>query len=435
MNKTLTIARNEFLAAVRSKAFIIGLLMLPLIMLVSVGIQEFARDHVDTQERKFAIIDHTGNLGPILSAAAQLRNDEVAGGPEKEATGGPFTPEIIALDQPLPELRLELSERIRGGDLFAFIEIPVDIVDLNGTTPRYHSEEPTYRDLPKWLIQTLTVLVRELRFEKVNIDAHTRAQFKRLDQPISLDRLGLLERDALTGDIAAARKVDKVRAFVIPIALSVLLYMIVLTTTPQMLNTVLEEKMGRISEVLLGSVSPFQLMLGKLLGCLWVTSILAGLYIGCALGVAHYHEMSNAVPLDLIAWFALYLLLAIFFYGSIFIAIGSACNDIKDAQAAMMPVMLVVIMPMLLLPVILKNPNGPLAVGMSLFPPATPTLMTLRIALQPGPPLWQPLLALVLTTATTIGCIWAAGKIFRTGILMQGKSATFREMLRWVFTK
>jgi ABC-2 type transport system permease protein len=90
---------------------------------------------------------------------------------------------------------------------------------------------------------------------------------------------------------------------------------------------------------------------------------------------------------------------------------------------------------MLMMPVILKNPNGPLAVGMSLLPPATPTLMTLRLALQPGPPLWQPLLALAFTTATTIGCIWAAGKIFRTGILMQGKSASFREMARWVMTK
>ena len=101
----------------------------------------------------------------------------------------------------------------------------------------------------------------------------------------------------------------------------------------------------------------------------------------------------------------------------------------------MTPVMLAVILPMLIWPVILKNPNGLLAVGLSLFPPATPMLMTLRLALQPGPPLWQPLLALVLTTATTLACVWAAGKVFRTGILMQGKSATFREMLRWVLTK
>ena len=277
--------------------------------------------------------------------------------------------------------------------------------------------------------------MREFRFKKENIDANTRAQFKRLDQPVSLEQLGLLESNAITGEIEAAQQVDRIRAFVVPIALMVLLYVIVLTTTPQMLNTVLEEKMGRISEVLLGSVTPFQLMLGKLIGCLGVAAILGGLYLGCALGFAHYHDMADAVPLGLLVWFTLFLLLAIFFFGSIFIAIGSACNDLKDAQAAMTPVMLAVILPMLIWPVILKNPNGPLAVGLSLFPPATPMLMTLRLALQPGPPLWQPLLALVLTTATTLGCVWAAGKVFRTGILMQGKSATFREMLRWVLTK
>jgi ABC-2 type transport system permease protein len=435
VNKTLTIARNEFLAAVRSKAFIITLLVLPLILLVSIGIQKLSHDHVDTQERKFAIIDHTGQLGAILKEAAKLRNDHVAGDPDKQATGGPFTPEIIAIGKPLPELRLEQSERIREGELFAFIEIPADIADLNGTAPRYHSAEPTYSELPKWLKQTLTVVVREFRFKKENIAANTRAQFKRLDQPVSLEQLGLLESNAITGEIEAAQQVDRIRAFVVPIALMVLLYVIVLTTTPQMLNTVLEEKMGRISEVLLGSVTPFQLMLGKLIGCLGVAAILGGLYLCCALGFAHYHDMADAVPLGLLVWFTLFLLLAIFFFGSIFIAIGSACNDLKDAQAAMTPVMLAVILPMLIWPVILKNPNGLLAVGLSLFPPATPMLMTLRLALQPGPPLWQPLLALVLTTATTLACVWAAGKVFRTGILMQGKSATFREMLRWVLTK
>ena len=148
MNKILTVASNEFLAAVRSKAFIITLLVLPLILLVSIGIQKLSHDHVDTQERKFAIIDHTGQLGPILTDAAQLRNDEVAGGSDKQATGGAFTPEIIAIDKTLPELRLELSERIREGDLFAFIEIPANITDLNGTAPRYHSAEPTYSRQP-----------------------------------------------------------------------------------------------------------------------------------------------------------------------------------------------------------------------------------------------------------------------------------------------
>lgn len=436
MNKTLLIAGNEFSAFVRSKAFIISVLFAPAIMGISVVIQKVAQDHVDTTERKFAIIDATGQLAAALETAARARNAEFADTSDREALGGSFTPEIAEGDS-LPELRLKLSERVRDGDLFAFIEIPANILQTNAPPEavRYYSDEPTYRNLPRWLEATLSAEVRDLRFAAANIDAAARHKFRQLDISVKISPMGLVERDSESGKIAAAQKVDKVRAFIVPIALMILMYIIVLTSTPNILNSVLEEKMSRISEVLLGSVSPMQLMLGKLIGCLWIAGILALLYLGSALGAAHYHGYGDAVPPAQLAWFAIYLLLAIFFFGSLFIAIGAACSDIKSAQAAMMPVMMLVIMPLMAFPIILKNPNGNVAVALSLFPPATPLLMTLRLALQPGPPLWQPILALVLTCGTTLGIVWAAGKVFRTGILMQGKSASLREMVRWVFTK
>ncbi len=436
MNKTLLIAGNEFSAFVRSKAFIISVLFAPAIMGISVVIQKVVQDHVDTTERKFAIIDATGQLAAALETAARARNAEFADTSDREALGGSFTPEIAEGDS-LPELRLKLSERIRDDDLFAFIEIPANILQTNAPPEavRYYSDEPTYRNLPRWLEATLSAEVRDLRFAAANIDAAARQKFQQLDVPVKISAMELVERDSESGKIADAQKVDKVRAFIVPIALMILMYIIVLTSTPNILNSVLEEKMSRISEVLLGSVSPMQLMLGKLIGCLWIAGILALLYLGSALGAAHYHGYGDAVPPAQLAWFAIYLLLAIFFFGSLFIAIGAACSDIKSAQAAMVPVMMLVIMPLMAFPIILKNPNGNVAVALSLFPPATPLLMTLRLALQPGPPLWQPILALVLTCGTTLGIVWAAGKVFRTGILMQGKSASLREMARWVFTK
>ncbi|MBC8324967.1 MAG: ABC transporter permease [Verrucomicrobia subdivision 3 bacterium] len=436
MNKMLLIASNEFSAFVRSKAFIISVLFAPAIMGVSVLIQKAANDHVDTTERKFAIIDSSGQLANPLITAAHARNDALAATTDRQALGGPFTPEL-AQGHPLPELRLKLSERIRSGNLFAFIEIPANILQTNATPDavRYFSDEPTYRDLPRWLKQTLTAEVRDRRFASARISHAARQLFRQLDVSVNIEPMGLVELHSQSGQIEDAQKVDKIRAFIVPIALMVLMYVIVLTSTPNILNSVLEEKMSRISEVLLGSVSPTHLMLGKLIGCLWIAAILAFLYLGSALTAAHYHGYGDAVPPALLAWFAAYLLLAIFFFGSLFIAIGAACTDIKSAQAAMMPVMMLVIMPLMAFPIILKNPNGNLAVGLSLFPPATPLIMTLRIALQPGPPLWQPILALVLTCGTTLGIVWAAGKVFRTGILMQGKSASLREMLRWVLAK
>jgi ABC-2 type transport system permease protein len=436
MNKMLLIASNEFSAFVRSKAFIISVLFAPAIMGISVIIQKAAHDHVDTTERKFAIIDATGQLADPLIKAAAERNDALAATADHEALGGAFTPEL-AEGNSLPELRLELSERVRSSNLFAFIEIPANILQTNAPPDavRYFSDEPTYRDLPRWLKQALTAEVRDRRFTSARIPQAARQIFRQLDIPVNIEAMGLVELNSESGQIEDARKVDKVRAFIVPIALMILMYIIVLTSTPNILNSVLEEKMSRISEVLLGSVSPTHLMLGKLIGCLWIAGVLALLYLGSALGAAHYHGYGDAVPPALLAWFAIYLLLAIFFFGSLFIAIGAACTDIKSAQAAMMPVMMLVILPLMAFPIILKNPNGNLAVTLSLFPPATPLLMTLRLALQPGPPLWQPILALALTCGTTLGIVWAAGKVFRTGILMQGKSASLREMVRWVFTK
>jgi ABC-2 type transport system permease protein len=129
----------------------------------------------------------------------------------------------------------------------------------------------------------------------------------------------------------------------------------------------------------------------------------------------------------------LFQVLAVFMYGSIFLAIGAAATEIKETQTLVMPVMLLACIPMFILGNTLEDPNHPLVVAMSLFPTAAPMLMTARIAIPPGPPLWQPILAVALVLIVTITFVWAAGRIFRVGILMQGKGAKLGQMLQWVF--
>ena len=119
-------------------------------------------------------------------------------------------------------------------------------------------------------------------------------------------------------------------------------------------------------------------------------------------------------------------------FGSIFITIGAACSDLKDAQGMMTPAMLLLMLPWLTWFAVLNAPESKLAIGLSLFPTATPFLMMLRIMLPPGPPMWQIVASVVITATAAIAMVYAAGKIFRTGILMQGKAATFGEMWRWV---
>src|SRR5271157_3061881 len=122
-------------------------------------------------------------------------------------------------------------------------------------------------------------------------------------------------------------------------------------------------------------------------------------------------------------------------YGSLYTAVGAACSEVKDAQSLMMPVMLLSMIPVFVWTAVLKNPASPLSVGMSLFPPASPFLMLMRLALRPAPPAWQVALSVVLTTLTAMAIVGAAGKVFRTGLLMQGKPPSFVELARWVKAK
>jgi ABC-type Na+ efflux pump permease subunit len=131
----------------------------------------------------------------------------------------------------------------------------------------------------------------------------------------------------------------------------------------------------------------------------------------------------------------LYLFLAILLYGSLFMAVGAACSDLKDAQSLMMPVMILSMFPIFVWTAVLTNPSSTLSVGMSLFPPASPYLMLMRLAMRPSPPVWQVGLSIFGTTMTALLCVWAAAKIFRTGLLMQGKAPSYRELVRWVMAK
>jgi ABC-type Na+ efflux pump permease subunit len=194
--------------------------------------------------------------------------------------------------------------------------------------------------------------------------------------------------------------------------------------------------MSRISEVLMGAITPFQLMMGKLIGSVAVSVLLAAIYIGGGLVVAQYWGgYASAVTAEALAWFTLFLVMAGLIFGSIFIAIGAACNDLKDTQSMATPAMVLVMLPMFTWMSVLRAPDGMTAMMLSLFPTAAPFLMMLRISLRPGPPAWQIALSILIMGATVVLAIWAAGKIFRTGLLMQGKSATMAEMLRWVRAK
>jgi len=318
---------------------------------------------------------------------------------------------------------------VKKDEIYAFVEIPSGALNPDGAgAVRYYSNHPSYRALPGWISNVVNREILNQRFKAAAVD---QALVSRLTRRVEMAELGLLQRDA-TGAIRAAAPVDKVRTVAIPVGMMMILLFSVLSSAPQLLNSVIEEKMSRISEVLIGSVTPFELMMGKLIGSVGVSVLLAVIYVTGGTIAARYFGYADVVRATDIGWLMLFLLMASFMFGSIFITIGAACSDLKDAQGMMTPAMLIMMLPWMTWFAVINAPESPVAVGLSLFPTATPFLMLLRIMLPPGPPLWQILLAVLLTAVTSVAAVFAAGKIFRTGLLMQGKAATFGEMWKWV---
>ena len=172
-----------------------------------------------------------------------------------------------------PAQKLELSDQIRRGELDAFVVIPPTAIELPSSNAakapvlEFHSDNPNDDLLRNWLTASVNAEVRSQRLRSAGID---QSIADRIDQPLAVDNLGLFERDTPAEDgetgIKAAQKVDPIRTFVVPAVLMFAMFFVIMTSSPQLLNSVLEEKMSKISEVLLGSITPFELMMGKLLG-------------------------------------------------------------------------------------------------------------------------------------------------------------------------
>ena len=440
MRKTIVVAVREYQSAVRSKAFVITLVAMPILMIGSIAAQLLLKDKVDISDRKLAVVDSNGQIYSVLAAAALTRNESDI-----------FTTDDDRQTQSLPKYVLEkvvpntddwdqflfdLSTRVRTGDLFAFVIIPPNVAELSsnirdGTVApvaiEYYSNSPTYRDLSRWLASTVNSEVLRLRFEKVGLDRNVVAK---ASQPVPTDHLGLVTKNGI-GKIVKAEKTNQGAEIGVPVGMMMLMLMVVMVGASPLVQSVLEEKMQRIAEVLLGSIPPFQLMMGKLLGTVGVSLTISAVYLCGAYLALHHLGYAKYFPTHLLMWFMAYQALAVLMYGAVFIAVGAAVSDIKESQSMLMPVMVLIMAPFFVWTSVLKAPSATFSVVVSLIPPATPMLMLLRQGIPPGVPIWQPILGIVFVLLTTILIVFAAGRIFRVGILMQGKGAKFSEMIRW----
>jgi ABC-2 type transport system permease protein len=293
---------------------------------------------------------------------------------------------------------------------------------------RYTSNRPTYYELTSFLQRVLPPQIYLRRIAAAGLPAD---KVMALLIPPQVASRGLINREA-SGKLAQESKASQITASVVPMVLLVLMFIVVLVGTSPMATNVIEEKQLRIAEVLLGSVRPFELMMGKLVGGVGVALTLGVIYVGGALLAAKQYGFAGYVSPAVLVWFLVFTVVASFMYGALFVAAGAAVTNVKEAQSLIAPIMIFIMLPMFVIGPIFEDPSGPVAMAVSFFPLSAPLMTTARIAIPPGIPWWQALLSVVISLLSTVALVWCAGRIFRLGMLTQGQAAKPAEILKWV---
>ena len=476
MQKILTIARREYQAMVATKAFVIGIALMPVMMLGGMWIPGLLKGMERAEDRIIAIVDGSGQLFESLQMVANQRNqklktvtdestsEESAGG-ANAGDGSPkslpfdnnkeedrqarkamgleeihrYVLESIPVDKFGDEQRLALSDRIRSGDLYAFVEIPADVLMPQPLDPltatslqlpeiKYVAQDAALADARQWVDTELKKLIRANRLSAAGVAPTVLLELERKAPVVGS---GLYSRDEAS-NIRSEVNPNKLASIFLPMGLMMLMFMIIMMSAQPMLESVLEEKTLRISEVLLGSANAQQLMTGKLLGNVAGSLTVFALYASGSLVAAYWQGYMDSIPFHILPWFIIYLLLAVLLFSSIFMAIGASVSQLREAQGLLLPVWMVMLLPMFVWFNVLREPNSLLATVLSLFPPSTPLMMTLRLATGATIPAWQIVLSFVLLIFSTVIGVNAAAKIYRIGILWQGKTPRLSEMLMWL---
>ena len=394
---------------------------------------------LDSAARALAL----GDTGTLVALSAEHRAAVIAARPEykswwdtasartiRSVSSGPARGKY----ERIPSLGAEDAKRVGAGRLFAIIDIGKDPVKDNvgfSITSRNLTDD----DLKDWYEEQATSIVRKRRLEQEKISARTASW---LNQRTAFQGRTISE----TGEETAVGIKDRVRQNA-PIAFVYILWIAIFSISQQLMLSTIEEKSTRISEVLLSSVSPVQIMGGKILGITatglftiltWVASAFVAIkYLPRLLGATTTTDFSSIITDPaFMAGFVVYFVLGLLLYASILIGIGSVVNTIQEAQALMMPIMMTLMIPLLAMVPIGRDPNGTIARVLSFVPPFTPFVMMNRAA---GPPaLWEYVLTTLVLLGAVVGALWASSKVFRIGILMTGKPPKAREIFQWIRT-
>ena len=409
MGSVWAVIRREYLQRVRSRWFIFATLGVPLLLITATAIPIWLAARNEAAERTLVLIDQSGELGDAVAAAL--------------ARGGYTVVRASAADE------AALRRRVETRDVGSYL-----VLDRESLTAGH----------ARLIIVDDPSAFRELGIRQAVIQAALERQLAGTGTDVGqVLRGGALDVELVGG---SGGGLDD-PAFAAAYAGSFLLYMVVLIYAVSVMRSVLEEKTSRIVEVILSSLRPWQLMLGKILGvgAVGLTQLAAWAVVGAAVAVVGLPALLAARPeLGQLADFDGILPGPGFprlFHGLLRVrllhvlradaAVGAMCNSDEKAQQAKFPVMLLIIVPIFALVGVIESPNSTASVVLSLIPFFSPLLMFARAA-GGAAPVWQVAVSIVLMLLTVVGVAWVAGRIYRVGILMTGKRPTVPEIVRWL---
>ena len=429
---TFLVARREYTTRVRTKAFWLSTILLPAFMGAMVFLPSLILLKSGARVR-LAVVDGAGRVGPAL--VARLAPGELAAHTSEELATvqqGPlakFEIELRELAADPAAQRAALDREVLGEKIDAWLWISPQ--SLVSGEVEYHAESVSNFLTQRVLERALTEVVSSARLSAAGLDSN---RIRELIEPVELSTVRI--------SAAGSRAEAGMAGFFLAYFLFFLLYLVVVIYGQQVMNGVLEEKSTRIVEVIVSSVRPFELMLGKLVGigavgltqlAIWLlamAALTAPAVVGAIIAMPAGYQLPQVSGM-VIVHFVLHFLLGYFLFASLYAALGAACNNIQEAQQLASVLVFFLVAPVLLLMPVINDPDSPLAVVSSLIPFFTPLLMMLRIAVK-TPPAWQILAGYLITALFTVGMVWACARIYRVGILMYGKRPTFRELWRWL---
>lgn len=421
------IIQREYLNRVRKKSFLILTFLMPVLFVAMVFVPLWLAQIKDSKEKIVVVIDQTGKYLPVLKQEQSTYTFKNA-------------------DKDLEEYRKKSDDAI-----YATLVITDNLLNNPAAITLYSSKQIT-PDLSRSISQALNNYLHDEKLSSYNIP-----NLKNIleESKVSIKMQTIKWSEDGSEEISSAEF-----ASVLGMVLTFIIYIFILAYGGMVMQGVLEEKSNRILEVMVSSVKPFDLMMGKIIGVglvgltqffLWVIMISVFFFAGklffgempsdpnmIAAESSQYTEMIPKV-LDIISsinfveilfYFVIYFVGGFMLYASLFAAIGSAVDSQEDTQQFMMPIMILIIFGIYAGMYSMHNPDGPLAFWTSMIPITSPIVMMVRLPFDI--PLWEKLLSVVILYATFILVVKFSAKIYRVGILMYGKKPNIKELIKWV---